>query len=66
MADQNWTSLINFDKVPGGIISGKEGWEMEKIAIESMAKSSTSYSLIADELFAEHDLLEKKQKEQNP
>ena len=24
-----WTSLINFDRVPGGIISGKEGREVE-------------------------------------
>ena len=62
MADQNWTSLINFDKVPGGIISGKEGREIEEIAIESMTGPSTSYNLIADELFAELDLLEKKTK----
>lgn len=59
MADQNWASLINCDRALGGIIS-EEGSETEKIAIKSTAESSTSYNIIADDLFSELDLLEKK------
>ena len=35
--DQNWESLIDFSKLPSGLISGKEGFE-----IENIAKSTTS------------------------
>ena len=55
--------MINLDGVPVGIISGKEGREIDQIAINNMAESSTSFNLIADELLSELDLLEKNHRE---
>lgn len=34
----NWTSLINFQNIPGGLISGKSATEVEKMAQKSMEK----------------------------
>ena len=44
LADQNWTSLINFEGISDGIISRKKGSEIEQIAIKSIDESSTSYN----------------------
>lgn len=62
-AEPNWTSLINFDHYPGSFISGKEGREVERIALESISETPTSYNLITKELFSELELLEKNQRE---
>lgn len=36
--EENWSSLIDFSKIPGGIISGKEGKEIESIAQQTMKR----------------------------
>lgn len=67
MTAQNWTSLINFDRVPNGMISGKTGNEVEDIARESMSVFSLDDdNQIADEIYSELERLEKEQESQYP
>ena len=42
----NWSTLLNFDSIPNGIISGKTADEVEQIALESM---NTLYNMDIDE-----------------
>lgn len=36
MSEQNWTSFLDFQRIPGGMISGLEGHEIEKLAVNSI------------------------------
>ena len=42
MVDGNWSSLIDFNNVPGGIISGKSGSEIEIIARASTSSNGAT------------------------
>ena len=50
MDTQNWSSLINFQNIPGGCISGMEGREIESMAQRSMLPLSDETYLIKDDI----------------
>ena len=39
--DQNWDTLIDFSKLPSGIISGKEGHEIEAMVKNTLISNAT-------------------------
>lgn len=53
MSKQNWTSLLDFQRIPGGMISGLEGHE-----IENLARGSRPIGEIKPDDLQHHDIEE--------
>ena len=55
-SSQNWSSLIDFSKIPGGIITGLEGAEIEMLGEKSMGEVAEEE--LDEEVVAEMDRIE--------